>query len=498
LLETAVDCASSKWYRVPLLTIRGGVLAILDLPDSLLPYKLRKNTLMLTSESKCVASPYFPIETRLTPTSWQWLLRLFILIGLLIIFYESVVGRVFQPLFQSAGNMHWTWKLIKPSILWAAMGMTLLCFRTFLWFRYRPAEPADPYSAPRLTVIIPAYNEGPMVQKSIDSVAAADYPPNRLEIIVVDDGSTDDTWKHIEAAASRYPHLLTPIRFPQNRGKRAALETGIRRACGEIVVTIDSDSVIERQTLLSIAGPFRNPSVGAVAGKVLAYNRDKGIIPRMLHVRFVLSFDFLRAAQSTYGTVYCCPGALSAYRTSVVRNVLDAWMAQTFLGEQCTYGEDRALTNFILAEGYDTVYQRTAVVHTVVPLTYTKLAKMYLRWDRSYVKEEIRFASIIWKRPLLARVISFTDFLITNLRYPVNYLILVLLVVMSIHDPHTILRLLTAIGLISSFHALYYLHSERSWDFVYGIFYTYFAFFTLFWIFPTAVLTVRSRSWLTR
>ncbi len=453
---------------------------------------------MLTPESKCVASPYSPIETRFTPTSWQWLLRLLIVIGLLIIFYGSITGSVFQPLFRSAGHTHWACKLIRPSILWAAMGMTLLCFRTFLWFRYRPADPVDPDSAPLLTVVIPAYNEGPMIEKSIDSVAAAEYPSDRLEIIVIDDGSTDDTWKYIQAAASRYPRLLTPIRFPQNRGKRAALETGFRRAFGEIVVTIDSDSVIERQTLLSIVGPFRNPSIGAVAGKVLVYNRDKGIIPRMLHVRFVLSFDFLRAAQSTYGTVYCCPGALSAYRTSVVRNVLDAWMTQTFLGEQCTYGEDRALTNFILAEGYDTVYQRTAVVHTMVPRTYAKLARMYLRWDRSYFKEEVRFAGILWKRPLLARVISFTDFLITNLRYPVNYLVLALFVMISIHDPRAILRLFSAIGLISSLHTLYYLHSERSWDFVYGIFYAYFAFFTLFWIFPTAVLTLRSRSWMTR
>ncbi len=453
---------------------------------------------MLTQGSKCVESTYFPIQVKLAPTPWQWLLRGLILIGLLIIFYTSITGRVFQPLFQSTGSSHWASQFIRPSLLWAAMGIALLCFRTLLWFRYRPVDAADPDHAPLLTVVIPAYNEGSMVEKTIDSVAAADYPPDRLEIIVVDDGSTDDTWNYIQVAAARYPHVVTVIRFPENRGKRAALDTGFRRARGEVVVTIDSDSVIEPQTLLAIAGPFRNPSIGAVAGRVLVYNRDKGLIPRMLHVRFILSFDFLRAAQSTYGTVYCCPGALSAYRTSVVKNVLDAWVNQTFLGERCTYGEDRSLTNFILSEGYDTVYQQTAVVHTTVPRTYTKLARMYLRWDRSYFKEEVRFASIVWKRPFPARLIAFTDFLITNLRYPVNYIILGLFLVISLHDPYTIVRLMIAIGFISSLHTLYYLHSERSWDFVYGIFYAYFSFFTLFWIFPTAVLTLRSRSWMTR
>jgi len=429
---------------------------------------------------------------------WDWLLRGLILIGLLIIFYASITGRVFQPLFRSSGNSHWALMLIRPSILWATVGTALLCFRTLLWFRYSPIDPVNRDDAPLLTVVIPAYNEGPMVEKSIDSVVASNYPSDRLEIIVVDDGSTDNTWHYIQAAAGRHPQLVTPIRLPKNKGKRAALETGFRQARGEVIVTIDSDSVIEPQTLLAMAGPFRNPSIGAVAGKVLVYNRDKGFIPRMLHVRFILSFDFLRAAQSTYGTVYCCPGALSAYRTSVVMEVLDTWVHQTFLGERCTYGEDRSLTNFILSRGYDTVYQRSAIVHTTVPITYGKLSKMFLRWDRSYIKEEIRFARILWKRPLFARLIAFVDFLITNLRYPVSYIVLALFCVSSIHNPHAILRLLFAIGFISSLHVLYYLRSERSWDFVYGIFYAYFSFFTLFWIFPTAMLTVRSRSWITR
>jgi len=326
----------------------------------------------------------------------------------------------------------------------------------------------------------------------------ATYPRDRLEVIVVDDGSKDDTWEYIKSAARRYPGLVTPVRFTGNRGKRAALETGFRQAHGEIVVTIDSDSIIQRDTLLAMAGPFRDGSIGAVAGKISVYNRDRGLIPRMLHVRYTLSFDFLRAVQSTYRTVYCCPGALSAYRIAVVRQVLDAWKNQTFLGVSCTYGEDRSLTNFILSLGYDVVYQSTAIVHTKVPETYFKLCKMYLRWDRSYVKEEIRFAKIVWSRPALPRLIALFDGLITNLRYPVGYLVLVMLIFMSVNDPLTILRLLLAIGLISFLNVFYYLRSERSWDFVYGIIYSYFSFFTLFWIFPFAVITVRARSWMTR
>jgi hyaluronan synthase len=438
------------------------------------------------------------VESRSRADVMDWVLRGSIMLCLACIIYATVAGRVFQPLLRAGEAGYWARVIVRPSLLWAMMGTLLLIFRTVLWFIYRPCPPALLEDAPPMSVIIPAYNEGAMVRKSIDSVVTALYPRDRLEIFVVDDGSTDDTWDHIRQAAGRHPGLVTTVRFGRNRGKRAALEAGFRRARGDIVVTIDSDSVIQPGTLLAMAGPFRDPKVGAVAGKVVVYNRSQGLIPKMLQVRYVLSFDFLRAVQSAYGTVYCCPGALAGYRVSVVREVLDAWRNQTFLRTRCTYGEDRALTNFILEQGFNTVYQRSAVVRTVVPRTYQKLCRMYLRWDRSYVREELRFARIMWKRPVGALLISFFDKVITNLRYPVAYTTLVLLVIHSIQDPATIIRLLFAMGLMSSFNMLYYVRSERSWDFVYGIFYAFFSFFTLFWIFPYAAATVRSRAWMTR
>lgn len=446
------------------------------------------------------ASPLNPSHPTSKPVNrtWELIVRFSIIIAFLFIFYSTITGNVFQPLIRAIVNLHWSGFIIRPSILWSIMGLLLLIFRTLLWFRYRPFAPADMAEAPFLTVIIPAYNEGAMVENSINSVATAQYPNDRLEIFVVDDGSKDNTWEYIQAAERRYPGLVIPIRFPKNRGKRAALEAGFRQGRGEIFVTIDSDSVIEPKTLLAIAGPFRDGSVGAVAGKVAVYNRYEGIIPRMLHVRYILSFDFLRAVQSTYRTVYCCPGALSAYRASIVKKVIDPWMRQTFLGQPCTYGEDRSMTNFILSQRYDTVYQQTAVVHTNAPLTYSKLCKMFLRWDRSYIKEELRFALIVWKRPLVPRMIAVFDQLITNLRFPVTYFSLALVIALSIADPLTLVRLLFVMGIFSLLNMLYYLHSERSWDFIYGVFYSYFSFFSLFWIFPTALFTVRSRSWMTR
>ncbi len=429
---------------------------------------------------------------------WDRLLIATIFGGMLAFAYVVFNSSLLQPIVTTAQKQHWNALLLKPTVVWVAMGFLLLFLRTMLWLRYRPFQPATGEEAPRLTVIIPAYNEGMMVERSIASVASSCYPKDRLEIIAVDDGSKDDTWRYIVRAALEFPGVVSPVRLASNLGKRGALAEGFRRATGEIIVTVDSDSIIEPDTLLAIVSPFRDHRVGAVAGKVAVLNRMSSLLPRMLHVRFILSFDFLRSVQSVFRTVYCCPGALAAYRASVVRQVMPAWEHQTFFGVPCTFGEDRGLTNCILDAGYDTVYQRTAVVHTVVPETYAKLCKMYLRWDRSYIREELRFARIVWKRPLVSRALAIYECTMSNLRFPVAYLAIGLLLVNVTSDPGTLLRMLFGIMVASTFYVLYYLRSERSWDFIFGILYAYFSFFALTWIFPYALLTVRARGWLTR
>jgi len=392
----------------------------------------------------------------------------------------------------------WARLIIEPSVVWAIMGAVMLLLRILFWLRYKPEPPAAFTRAPMLTVVIPAYNEGAMVERAIGSVATAEYPPGKLEVFVVDDGSKDDTWTYIERAASCHPQLITAIRFTENRGKRAALAEGFAKARGELVVTIDSDSEITPGSLLALAGPFRDPKVGAVAGKVTVLNVHEGLIPRMLKIRYILSFDFLRAYQSVFRTVYTCPGALAAYRTSVVRNILPAWMNQRFLGVACTFGEDRAMTNWILAAGYDAVYQNKAVVRTIVPITYRKLSRMYLRWDRSYVREDLRLGRIVWRRPLHLIPLVLLDKLITNLRFPVGYALIGLLVFLAPSHPIMLVRFGLAVGLAAGFYSLFYLRSERSWDAFYGVIYAYYSLVALSWIFPWAVVTVRAKAWLTR
>ena len=188
--------------------------------------------------------------------------------------------------------------------------MFFYCFRAllisnvivFLWrillvLGYRPVRACTDEELPYCTVIVPAYNEGKHVLKTLRSVLKSDYPSNKLQIIAINDGSGDDTLAWIQKACSESAGRIQMINFKKNRGKRAALYEGIVRGKGEIIVTIDSDSLIQRPTIRRLVSPFvSEASVGAVAGNVRVLNRRDGLIPRMLEVSFAYSFDFIGAS----------------------------------------------------------------------------------------------------------------------------------------------------------------------------------------------------------
>jgi hyaluronan synthase len=115
---------------------------------------------------------------------------------------------VFDPLADALKIQGWAAIIARPSLLWFTMGTVLIVIRTLLWVRYRPVAAASPDEAPRMSIIIPAYNEGMMIRKAVDACARAEYPRDRLEIIVIDDGSTDDTWTHVDAAQRERADLV--------------------------------------------------------------------------------------------------------------------------------------------------------------------------------------------------------------------------------------------------------------------------------------------------
>ncbi len=381
---------------------------------------------------------------------------------------------------------------------------TIWCFwRLWLAIRYRPFPIVEEKLLPRVTVVVPAFNEGALVGETLRCLARADYPRDRLSIIVVDDGSTDDTWSHIQRASEEIGPVITPIRCPENRGKRWALWEGFRRGKGEVFVTVDSDSLIEPDALRAVVSPMVNDqTVGAVAGSVRVLNRRDGLIPRMMAVRYVMTFDYKRAAQSVMagGAVLCCAGALAAYRRSAVLPVLERWLHQTFRGRPARAGEDHAMTNFILSQGLKVRYQSSARVLTNTPNTYDRLCRMFLRWGRSNVRETVHTSRYVFTnfRGESKLGIRF-NFVMGALGLVLPYLFLCAAFVLAVLMPAVFgLKLLAACVSGSLFTVLFFLFRERSSDALFGMPYAFYSTFLLWWIWPYALLTCHKSVWLTR
>lgn len=391
-------------------------------------------------------------------------------------------------------------------------GRTLLCIASsvliFVYgavsfyhaLRYRPVASLADESLPTVSVIVPAYNEGPMVRVALLSALASDYPHDKLHVIAVDDGSKDDTWEHIAAIAREYPDRMTALRQPKNMGKREALHVGFLRARGEMVVTVDSDSKLEPRALREIVAPLVAESdVAAVAGKVLVLNRYESVLTRLLAARFFLTFDFARAVQSRFGAVLCCPGALTAYRRSAVLRILKEWTSQTFLGIPCTIGEDRALTTWLLRDGHRAVYQSTAMVHTIVPSTMGGIARMLVRWERGNVRECVVMIPVIFtKWRSRDQLWPTLDILVDLVQFPFGCLLAWVILQRITSRPLEILGVVATIGVVAFVQSLYCLRSEKGTDFLYNVGYAFFAAFGLPWVFPYSCLTLRNGAWLTR
>ena len=151
----------------------------------------------------------FPLQPHRNRDAWDTLLVVAIFAGIWAMALGAFASGLFDSLFAAVSEGTWSALVLRPSLLWFTMGVLLLTLRTALWVCYRGRPSATHDDAPFLTVVIPAYNEGGMVGRTIDSCAAASYSHDRLQIIAVDDGSRDDTWEHIERAARRHPGLVS-------------------------------------------------------------------------------------------------------------------------------------------------------------------------------------------------------------------------------------------------------------------------------------------------
>lgn len=425
-----------------------------------------------------------------------------ILLGSIAIFALGVKFGILQFWFVFLRGSPFLRAVSYPLVFSLILTFVGLAVQTVLWLLYKPhvRKGQEKVDWPSVSVIICALNEEEMVGAAIRSAFASRYPREKLEVICVDDGSTDGTALAMKKARETWGRSLKVIRFEKNRGKRRAFYEGFRASKGEVIVSLDADSRLDRSAIRHIVLPLiRDGETAAVAGRVAVLNEKENLLTRMLAVRYALAFDFGRGYQSVYGGVVCCPGALAAYRRVFLARVIRRWLHQRFLGRRCTHGEDRALTTLAMKAGHMVRYQSNAVVYTRVPTRIREMNRMHLRWARGSVRESAEFSKFMMSRYREHhRVLPVLDFLFTNALFPLHALFAGVVIYSFVASPLYIVRHLALLVAGSFLLSLFYLRTERSWAFLYGIPYAVASFFLLWWVVPYSAITVRNDSWLTR
>ncbi len=258
----------------------------------------------------------------------------------------------------------------------------LLMFAAFLHHLERMNSPLDTDSRPMVTILAPAFNEGPVIEASVESLMQVDYP--HLEAIVIDDGSTDDTFEKASRIAEKYgPERLRVLRKP-NGGKSSALNLGIRHARGELILCTDADSRLDPGSVREMIRHFDDPKVGAVAGNVKVANR-LNLLTWLQAMEYVEGLNLIRMAQAMLRRVSVIPGPVGMFRKSMLE-ALGGY-------KDDTYAEDCELTLRIGLAGWDIKYESKAIAFTEAPETSAALFKQRYRWGRGILQAIIKHKS---------------------------------------------------------------------------------------------------------
>ncbi len=245
---------------------------------------------------------------------------------------------------------------------------------------------------PSVDVVVPCYNERPeTLAACLESLARQDYQ-GVMTVYVVDDGSPNRSALLPVYDAYRQRFGFRVLLSPRNAGKRDAQALAILTGQGDIIVAVDSDTMIASEGVRRIAAALEAPDVGAAMGEMLAANKRANWLTRLIDARYWYACNQERAAQSFFGAVLCCSGPFAAYRRTVLEKVFDAYLNQTFLGRRSTYGEDRYLTNLVLRCGSRTVYAPGAKAVTTAPDRLRPFLRQQLRWNRCTYRDTLGIA----------------------------------------------------------------------------------------------------------
>jgi poly-beta-1,6-N-acetyl-D-glucosamine synthase len=260
----------------------------------------------------------------------------------------------------------------------------------------------EEYDTSKVSIIIPAHNEENCIEGTLQSLMRIDYPD--LEILLVDDGSTDHTYdKSLPFAGIHDNKIIKIFRKPQG-GKASALNLAFRYCTGEYIVCMDADSQLAPDSIRMLLRRFVHDNIGACAGQVVVRNRCN-LLTHLQALEYMLMNGTARMFQSYFSSVLIAPGPLTMFRRRVLQELYDRWGSGDrserlqygkVLGpwESDTFAEDTKLSLSILASGADIVYEPAALCFTSAPTYVQRLLHQRYRWNRG----NIQAARRIWQR----------------------------------------------------------------------------------------------------
>lgn len=388
-------------------------------------------------------------------------------------------------------NLYYFWFDVPVFLYSLLVGGFLLSRFVFAAF-YGDSKPLS--ELPTISVVVPVRNEEENIARTLRQLMESDYPRERLQVIAVDDCSTDRSLAAMQDSQKTYPELVV-LGLEKNAGKRHALAAGVGLATGQVLVFIDSDSFLQPDALRHLMNRFADPQVAAVTGHCDVENVWTNLLTRMQTVRYFVAFRVMKAAESVFDSVTCLSGPIAAYRREVLQEIMPEWLSQMFMGRPATFGDDRSLTNSLLRRGYKVVYESKARVTTLVPEDHGTFLRQQLRWKRSWFRESLIASSFMWRQQPLMALSFYLGFLLPLMGPAIVLRALIYVPLVQRTSP---LMYIVGITLMSALMSSTYLLYKRSRLWFYGTVFCFYYMFVLVWQTPWAVLTSWRNEWATR
>jgi len=239
---------------------------------------------------------------------------------------------------------------------------------------------------PTVSILLPCYNEGSHVYDTIVSINGSVYPKDKLEIIVTDDCSVDDSHQWILHAAAQFPNVHA-FKNEVNEGKTQTILNALARSKAEVVIIVDSDTLLHHHAIKELMACLGDPRLGAVGGPCSVRNPNDNALTNFQVYLYYLGFQLGKSIENMTRTVGVIGGYLFAIRREIFEEIRPDLEKRNWWGVKVKDGEDRFITHNILMRGYGTYMDMNATCWTTVPNTFTKYWGQQLRWRRTTIRD---------------------------------------------------------------------------------------------------------------